>query len=76
MPSRGVVPTLIKRRRRGDFAGAKEDRSARLARVDGGARLRPAEVSMLKKLILRALYSSAAMAALVFILSAHGKHPK
>ena len=31
---------------------------------------------MLKKLILRALYSSAAMAALVFILSAHGKHPK
>jgi hypothetical protein len=54
-----------------------EDRSAdRPARVDGGARLRREEVSMLKKLILRVAYSAAALAALVFILGAGGgKHP-
>jgi hypothetical protein len=33
-------------------------------------------VEPLKKLILRIMYSSAALAALVFIVSAHGKHPK
>jgi hypothetical protein len=55
-------------------ADEMEDRSARVLRSAPDSTRK--EVREMKKLILRVLFSSAALAAVVFIMGAPAKHPK